>query len=210
MAGGGRELRTFTPALRLADVESVGAGGRKRFLHGRAVPFGVEANVGWYLEEHVPGCFDKSIREAGRRLPLLLFHDAQRWPIGSASEWKASDEGLDGVWQLDESEESERAARMADDGHLTGLSIGFMPIQSRRDVLSDDEWDPEAGRLDKVWRIESRLLEVSLVPAPAFVGAGVTLVRSSEPHRGRPAVEGERRAVPTPWLDHYRELRATL
>jgi phage head maturation protease len=65
------------------------------------------------------------------------------------------------------------------------LSIGFSPIQSSWEYV--DDWNPDLGptHMDRVTRTESRLIEVSLTPTPAFEGAQVTLVRSAERPRPR-------------------------
>lgn len=151
-------------------------------MEGMAVPYGVRTNVGWYEEEFAPGAFSKSIKEAARALPLLLFHDSRSFPIGAAEQWDERADGLWGVWRLDDSEEAQRAARMARDGLMTGLSVGFQPIRS--------EWvfAEGVGEMDRVSRKEARLLEVSQVPTPAYKEAGVSLVRSGEGRRR----EGER------------------
>lgn len=191
----GPEVRTFT-ALQLREVDATASG---RFLEGRAVPYNVAENVGWFLEEHVLGEFTKSIAEHPN-LPLLLFHNSRSFPVGVAHEWKDNVDALDCVWRMDSSEEAQRAAQLARDGMLTGLSIGFVPIRSDWHWVSDDEWDPEAGVLDRVTRLESRLLEVSLTPTPAFAGAQVQLVRSRGPERKR-----ERVATSRPRVDEIRD-----
>ena len=164
------ELRVFR-GLELRDVEAEGF----RWLHGRAVPYGVWQDVGWYMEKIRKGTFAKSIKEAARRLPLLLFHDSRSFPVGVSERWTEEDEGLDVVWKLDGSERAQEAARLANDGMLTGLSVGFQGIQAER------TYDEDSG-LSWVERTEARLLEVSLTPTQAYAGAKVALVRSREPH----------------------------
>ena len=181
----GPEVRTYRSSFELRDV---GATLSRRFIEGRAVPYGAPENMGWYLEEHTLGEFTRTITDHPD-LPLLLFHDSQTWPVGVADEWRDNEAGLDCVWRLDGSVEAQRAAQLAADGMLTGLSIGFIPIRSEWEFVDDDEWDPAAGVMDRVTRLESRLLEVSLTPTPAFADAQVSLVRSREPRRahGKPA-----------------------
>lgn len=159
-----------------------------QFLHGRAVPYGDPADIGWYLEEHEAGSFAKSIKEASRGLPLLMFHDSRRNPIGVASEWDDNSAGLDGIWKLDTSDDAQEAARLATpdengDAILGYMSIGFAPIRSEWTFVED--FNPDLGEThkDRVLRKESRLLEVSLVPAPAFKKAAVQFVRTAERQR---------------------------
>jgi HK97 family phage prohead protease len=174
------EVRTY-PATHLRVVDA-DANAALTELHGRAVPYGEPADVGWYIETIRAGAFAKSIREAARGLPLLLWHDNASWPVGAAVDWLDGEDGLDGIWRLDDSPEAQRAARQARDGFLTGMSIGFQPMPngSSWDLVSDDEWNPDTGNVDRVERTEARLLETSLTPTPAYAGAGVSLVRSSE------------------------------
>ena len=197
------EVRTYAAQLELRELETNSALSE---LRGRAVPYGVETNVGWYLESFKRGAFAKSIREAAARLPLLLWHDAQAFPVGVASSWAESAEGLDGTWRLDDSELAQRAARQARDGFLTGLSVGFQPLPngSRWTLVPDDEWDPQTGNVDSVERVAARLLETSLTPTPAYAGAQVALVRSLDcpaPTRARWA--GRRG---TSELEHWRRV----
>ncbi|MDO5534378.1 MAG: HK97 family phage prohead protease [Propionibacteriaceae bacterium] len=178
------EVRTF-PALEFREFERSASG---RFLEGRAVPYNRWADIGWFRERFAPGAFAKSIREAARKLPLLLWHDNRTFPIGVSDEWRDNDKGLDCVWDLDvDDPRAVEAARKAERGELTGLSIGFAPIENRgknargevvdlNNVLEIDDMG-----LMSVTRKEARLLEVSLTPTPAYAGAQVSLVRSQAP-----------------------------
>jgi len=193
------EVRTY-PATELRLVETNAA---LTQLAGRAVPYNVETNVGFYLERVAPGAFSKSIREAARGLPLLLWHDNESWPVGKSIKWDdSSGDGLDGVWELDDSDLAQRAARQARDGFLTGLSVGFQPLPggSKWEFVSDEQWD--AGELDKVTRTEARLLETSLTPTPAFAGAGVTLVRSLD----MPSEVRQHRRTRSSEVEHWRRV----
>ena len=186
------ELRVFR-GLELRDVEADGF----RWLEGRAVPYGVWQDVGWYMEMIEKGAFSKSIREAARRLPLLLFHDSRSFPVGVSEKWTENDDGLDVVWKLDGSERAQEAARLANGGMLTGLSVGFQGIQAER------TYDEDTG-LSWVKRTEARLLEVSLTPTPAYAGAKVALVRSREPHVNGSA-PARRRSAEVDALKQYLE-----
>ena len=61
----------------------------------------------------------------------------------------------------------DEALEEARDGYLPGMSVGFVPVQHRR------------GRDGVREIVEARLLEVSLVPIPAYEGARVLAVREA-------------------------------
>ena len=160
--------------LMLRDVQAVGR--PYRYLEGRAVPYDTWADIGFFMEAHAARSFMKSTKEAAKNAPLLLFHDNKAWPAGHAESW-THDDGLSGVWRLNDTAEAQRAAAMAESGDLVGLSIGFQPIRSDWELVED--WAPDLGpeHKDRVVRTESRLLEVSLTPTPAFAEAQVSAVR---------------------------------
>lgn len=186
-----KETRVLEVEIRDMDTK----GGYTR-LTGRAVPYDVPTDLGWFLEDFAAGSFAKSITEAARDLPLLLFHDSRTFPIGAADEWQDTKAGLDGIWRLDQSPEAQRAAQLADDGLLTGMSVGFQPIRSEWRYVED--WNPDLGEAnkDRVTRLEARLLEVSVVSTPAYKDAAVKSVRTGE----RPI----KRAVQARELDAWR------
>lgn len=193
------EGRVFA-GVQLRDVETTDS---LSMMTGRAVPYGEWANIGWFLESFAPGSLGKSIKEAARALPLNLFHENRMFPIGAASKWTEQADGLVGEWRLDSSELAQEAARLAESGMLTGLSIEFMPIRSEWEEA--EIWDPSAGPefMDKVTRTEARLGAVGLVQTPAYVSAGVELVRSAE---ARQLLDHQRAASGkgTPLLDAMR------
>jgi hypothetical protein len=172
------ESRTYGTRLELVDTELTGK--PYRYLEGRAVPYDTWGDVGMFMERHAGGSFKHSTSGgAGKKLPLMLFHDRARIPVGVAEKW-THDDGLIGVWRLDASAEAQRAAEAAADGLLVGLSVGFQPRSSEWEFRSWDEWDPALGpeHKDKVTHLESRLVEVSLTPTPVFEDAGVSEVRT--------------------------------
>jgi HK97 family phage prohead protease len=215
------EMRTYQ--LRLADVDTTAS---LSYLEGRAVPYGTETMVGWYWEQMAAQVFADSLKSRSN-LPLLLWHNGRTWPVGVAHEWHDRDDGLHGVWRLDSGDDAQRAARMAADGILTGLSVGFDPRTSKWTYTPYDEWDPDdPATYDRVTRQTARLAEVSLVPAPAYDDAAVTLVRSAERRirrgarpqhpAGRLMLTRAASTVPAPaaasrpHLDYWRAVRDTL
>jgi HK97 family phage prohead protease len=107
-----------------------------------------------------------------------LFHGRDDlWPIGLATRWQSKDDGLYGTWQLNDSPNAQRAAAMAKSGELGFLSIGFVDVRSVPELAGD--YNPMLGEdhMDRITRIEARLVETSIVPTPAYADAQVTLVR---------------------------------
>lgn len=189
------EVRTYQERLATLDhLEVDGRPGHFSAMQGRAVPYDEWADLGWFMERHAQNSFKRSTDGAARGLPLLLFHDSRSFPVGTSLEWehRAGDgAGVYGTWKIGESSEAQRAAAAAFDGELTGLSVGFQPVESKWDTPAD--WDPDRGpdHKDKATRLESRLVEVSLTPTPAFENAGVTLVRTAVRPRARGVTEAE-------------------
>lgn len=189
---GGRASRGYLDYA-MREVETSASG---RFLEGRAVPYNVWTDTGWYMERIMPGTFTKSIQEAANGLPLLLFHDSRKFPVGVAEQWREESDGLYGVWRMDEDDDAAmRALAKAGKGMLSSLSVGFVPIENWIDDdgrLRDVNNEVEIDDTGMVWvtRRQARLLEVSLTPTPAYAGADVLAVRELR------AAAGDRVAVP--------------
>jgi hypothetical protein len=205
-----QEIREVITVLELREAQAVGK--PYTFLEGRAVPYGVPETVGWFREQHAQDSFKQSTRVgSGKRAPLLLFHDNKSFPIGHAEEWSHNG-GLNGVWRLNDSPEAQRAAKAAENGDLVGMSVGFQPIHSDWSPPEErgTDWAPELGpeHMDLVTRLESRLIEVSLTPTPAYSDAAVTLVRSAlaEGARHNEALTRAAVARPTSEADAWRDV----
>jgi HK97 family phage prohead protease len=184
------EIRQFGVQLRKAGT---------RTMTGLAVPYNVTRNTGnGFSERFHPGVFAKSIKEAARALPLLMHHQWDSIPVGKATAWEETTEGLVGTWEFDSRSDALEAARLAGEGYLTGLSVGFLP------TADGSDWDLN-GDLPHVDRRVARLLETSLTPTPVFEGAGVIAVRSL----GCPD-RPETRVIDTPRLDATRAWLATV
>lgn len=183
-------------------------------LHGTAVPYDTWTNVGWFEEKMVRGVFKKSIRESAAKLPLLLWHDSKTYPIGKTRTWQETDPGLVGLWDLDERDErAQTAARKAENGMLTGMSVGFAEVNRAGAVIRVDAATGEEVDVDEWWRLdrpgliwhEARLLEVSLTATPAYSGAQVSMVRSAQRQRAGEDVRRKRSSE----LEHWqRKLEA--
>jgi hypothetical protein len=167
------ENRVFQTTVELRDVTTTGRG-PYRYLEGMAVPYDRWQDIyEWMAERHAVESFKRSTTgRSGAKAPLLLWHDNRQFPIGHAESWKHTADGMFGVWKLNGTDNAQQAAALADNGDLTGLSVGF------QDAVSPDIDEDAAGKL-WVTRMESRLLEVSVTPTPAFADAAVTQVRTA-------------------------------
>lgn len=162
----GMQHRTYA----VLDREAVKAD--VRHIEGRAVPYNVWSDVGGYSEAIAPGAFTRSLQTKSD-LPLLLFHNARMWPVGVAVDWDERRDGLYGKWRMDvEDPAAAEALRKVEQGVVRGLSIGFIPDENG-DRITEDRG------VYRVTRTAGRLLEVSLTPTPAYVGAEVTTVRAA-------------------------------
>lgn len=196
------EVRTFR-GLEFRDTDATESGS---YLEGRAVPYEVWQDVGWYMECMAKRCFAKSIREAAKNLPLLLWHDSRSFPVGRSERWIENDDGLDVVWKMDSSDMAQEAARLAREGMLTGLSVGFSGIHDK----TERTFDEDKG-ISYVKRLEARLMEVSLTPTPAYAGAKVSLVRSHEPQvNAGPGLVAPRRSAEMSSLREWLEKNRTI
>jgi len=165
-----------------AVIERSGTDGPLTELRGRAVPYGVWTSRGWYLESIAAGAFEKSINEAAATgLPLHLFHDSETFPVGVSIGWDDRKDALYGAWRLDPGPEAQRAAELARDGMLAYMSVGHAPIRSAWEYVATDNWNPDLGpeHMDRLTRIEGRLVEVSLLTVPAFPQAQVLSVNGA-------------------------------
>jgi hypothetical protein len=103
------ERRTL--AVELREVETTDS---LSMLRGRAVPYEVEADIGWFLESFAKGSLGKSARESAAALPLMLFHgEGHPMPIGAIARWDEQNGGLYGEWHIDPDPIAQEAARKA-------------------------------------------------------------------------------------------------
>lgn len=145
----------------------------ERTIEGLGVPYGVEIEHYFGRESFDPG----SIEDADSARLLWQHRD----PIGRVSATSDSDEGMSITGVISRTQLGDDALTLARDGVVTGLSIGFEPLEYRIEVNEDD--DTEVLRWTRV-----RAREFSLVTFPAYDPAQITDVRSrddasrKEPH----------------------------
>lgn len=155
---------------RLFDVQV--RTGSDRTIEGRAVPYDVWTPIGGkYLESIAPPCFDQSLRERAKKIPLMPLHDRSKYGIGKILEWEHRDDGLHMQWQIADTEQAEEIYRQAKDGFVSGLSVGFVPVDNDLERVHEDP--------PRIRRMKARLQEVSVVPVGAYEDATITLVRTA-------------------------------
>ncbi|HEY9416202.1 MAG TPA: HK97 family phage prohead protease [Pseudonocardia sp.] len=203
------QLFTEQRAAEVVDLDITNSG----FVAATAIPYNVKTLIGGFTEAFLPGSMTKSINEAARSLPLHLLHDDMAefgnigMPIGTAHQWNDDDTRLYGVWKFDDDAKAQRARSLAtpdENGNapLGYMSIRFQPIRQKWTYAK--QWDPSTpeGR-DHVDNTESRLVSVSLVSTPAYIGATVDWVRSA----GAPNRDTGRRAVDE-WTEYLEKIKA--
>lgn len=119
-----------------------------------------------YGERILRHAFARSIAQRGNRIPLCVNHDHSN-VVGMSREWRDSDAGLVGVFDIRTDSYGERAIADATAGYLPSMSVGFLPIDRKRAA-------------DGVIEIrEARLVECSLVIMGAYDGAQVLAARQA-------------------------------
>jgi HK97 family phage prohead protease len=160
------ELRRLFAQIEQKAVTDQGAGE----ITGFASVYG---NVDLQDDVMEPGALAKSASDWSRsksRVPLLDWHgDSISRIIGSVAQLKSISQGLWFRAGFTSDEQGQRARQLAKDGHLSGVSIGWMPIHQTVKTVG--------ARLVRSVS-EARLLEISLTPVPANPLAQLASVKS--------------------------------
>lgn len=130
---------------------------------GRAVPYGVEIEIGGVRESFARDAFNV---EDVIGKPLAYRHNE---PVGIITGAENREDGLYIDFQIVNTALGRDAAVLARTGSSRGLSVGFNPIKSA--------WTKTR---DAVQHMSAGLLEVSLTPYPAYATAGVSAIREDE------------------------------
>jgi HK97 family phage prohead protease/HK97 family phage major capsid protein len=133
-------------------------------LRGLAVPYGEAADIGGaYLER-----FERGAISSVEDVKIFYGHQHDDVPIGKVVEGRETEEGYEITAKLTRGiQKAEEVYLAMKDGVLNRLSVGFKPTLSERDG-------------NTVVRKAVELLEVSVVPWPAFAGSVITEVRSDQ------------------------------
>ncbi len=153
-------------------------GGDGRTLVGVVVPYATPTNIGPYVEQFGVGSLRHMVGRA-ETVKLLAGHHAEQLPIGRAISLTESTTALTGEFRVSKTSLGDDVLALIRDGAVTGLSVGFVPI--------DDAWSPDRRR---VTRVRADLVEVSVTAFPAYRDAQIAAVRAVEL---RPPTPGRRR-----------------
>jgi HK97 family phage prohead protease len=163
----GDQFRSFPVPV---ELRSEGSGGRT--LLGRAVPYGVNAEVGSFQERFVLGAFAKQIASGNiGRVKVFESHQARLSgapPIGKTSELVERADGAHGAWPMFETSRADDALQLVRSGEVTGLSVGFKAVPGGSVRTADGVIERRSVHLD----------HIVLTHEPAYAEAGVLAMRT--------------------------------
>jgi len=149
--------------VRLSDTE-------ERTVVGLAVPYGQEIDLTGNTKERFEAGAIRTIED------VKLFYGHEE-PIGKVVEGRDTEEGFEIVAKISDTPRGNEIYTLLQDDVLNRFSVGFYPVKDRKEGQT-------------IVREEVTLLEVSIVPFPAFSGAKITEVRSEiEPEEVEEIVE---------------------
>jgi HK97 family phage prohead protease len=148
----------------------------------------VYGNVDLQDDMFEPGAFAKSASDWSRaktRLPLLDWHGKSiDGIIGSVTQLKSVPEGLWFRAGFTKDARGQRARQLARDGHLSGVSVGWLPVRQPQIKAIDGKAVQVIG--------EAKVHEISLTPIPANPLAQLVSVKS---------LDGDDKAANAPYGD---------
>lgn len=145
------ELEIRSVEVRSFDTET-------RTIKGLAVPYGQTTDIGGYKERFEPGAMDAD--------DVKLFYSHSE-PIGKVIAGRDTDEGYEIEAVISKTTRGDEVYTLMRDEVLTKFSVGFLPLEHRMEE-------------DVVVRTKVALKEVSVVSFPAYAGAQVSEVRTSD------------------------------
>jgi HK97 family phage prohead protease len=131
--------------------------------YGRAVPYGVETNIGNVRESFGPNAF--ALEDVIGK-PIAYRHGE---PIGVITSAENRSDGLYIDFNIANTVQGRDAATLIRTGSAKGLSVGFMPTKS--------VWNRAKTA---VQHMAASLMETSITHMPAYPMAGVTAIREEE------------------------------
>lgn len=160
------------------DALAAAAAEGKREISGLAVPYGVEIDRSdwWYGTSRLKFAEGAAVVRDDAKLFFGHDHIALGTPIGRITSWENTPEGLRITATLSQTAKADEIYALLQDGTLDKFSIGFhysaFSIEDEGELLLHTEID---------------VFETSVVSYPAYDGAAVESVLSSDPTRkGQP------------------------
>lgn len=144
--------------LEIRQIELRAKDDELRIVEGIAVPYGVETNVGAYVERFAQNSISEDVSE----VKLKFGHEGL--PIGKVVEGRNAEDGFYIRAKISETSQGNDVYTLIRDGVLNKFSVGFIPVESERD-----------GNV--VVRNLVSLKEVSVVEQPAYSDAEILAVR---------------------------------
>lgn len=144
--------------LEIRQIELRAKDDEQRIVEGIAVPYGVETNVGAYVERFAQNSISEDVSE----VKLKFGHEGL--PIGKVVEGRNAEDGFYIRAKISETSQGNDVYTLIRDGVLNKFSVGFIPVESERD-----------GNV--VVRNLVSLKEVSVVEQPAYSDAEILAVR---------------------------------
>jgi HK97 family phage prohead protease len=130
----------------------------ERTIVGLAVPYGQEIELNGNTKERFEAGAIQTIED------VKLFYGHEE-PIGKVVEGRDTEAGFEIVAKISDTPRGNEIYTLLQDDVLNRFSVGFYPVKDRKEGQT-------------IVREEVTLLEVSVVPFPAFSGAKITEVRS--------------------------------
>jgi HK97 family phage prohead protease len=144
--------------LEIRHIELRAENDEERIIEGIAVPYGVETNVGAYVERFAKDSISDDVSE----VKLKFGHEGL--PIGKVIEGRNAEDGFYIRAKISETSQGNDVYTLIRDGVLNKFSVGFVPVESERDG-------------NTVVRKMVSLREVSVVEQPAYSDAEILAVR---------------------------------
>jgi len=144
--------------LEIRHIELRAENDEERIIEGIAVPYGVETNVGAYIERFAKDSISDDVSE----VKLKFGHEGL--PIGKVIEGRNAEDGFYIRAKISETSQGNDVYTLIRDGVLNKFSVGFVPVESERDG-------------NTVVRKMVSLREVSVVEQPAYSDAEILAVR---------------------------------
>lgn len=145
--------------LEIRSMEVRAVDEETRTITGIAVPYDSVTNVGGYKERFERGAFGDA-----KNVKLFYGHSE---PIGLVTKGEDTDEGYVISARISNTPRGDEVYTLLKDGVLSQFSVGFIPVEHRNEK-------------DVVVRTKATLKEVSVVAFPAYEGATISEVRTSE------------------------------